>query len=64
MADKWRAEIHYAGYPDITMMFESFANFGALVGMDANLDAIADIAITPNRARRVQEIPKFLRSGS
>jgi hypothetical protein len=61
MADKWRAEIHYAGYPDITM---SFANFGALVGMDANLDAIADIAITPNRARRVQEIPKFLRSGS
>jgi hypothetical protein len=63
MAERWIAEIRYTGYPDSTMMFEDLANFGALIEMDPHRDAIADIAITPNRSRRVQEIPNFLRSG-
>jgi hypothetical protein len=63
MAERWRAEIHYAGYPDTTMMFENLGNFGALVEMDPRRDAIADITITPNRSQRAQEIPQFLRSG-
>ena len=62
MADKWRAKIHYTGYPDNTLMFDSFVNLGALVEMDANLDAIETIAITHNQSRRAQEIPNFLRS--
>ena len=61
MAERWIAEIRYAGYPSSTVIFEDFTNLGALVEMDAHRDAITDITITPNRPTREIAVPNFFK---
>jgi hypothetical protein len=50
MAERWIAEIRYrTSHSTNALMFDSFANLGALVEMDPNQHEIESITITPNK---------------